>query len=424
MRIAIIGTGIAGNVAAYHLAKEHDIDVYEANSYIGGHTHTHQIEDINKILNIDTGFIVFNYKTYPEFTRLLETLDVPVQPSQMSFSVKNEVTGLEYNGTTLNTLFAQRRNLLRPAFYRMIKDIMRFNKEAPLLLTQGDQKLTLEKYLQENRYHSDFIEQYIIPMGSAIWSADPVVLRQMPAKFFIQFFSNHGMLSVNDRPQWYVIKGGSNQYLKKLTASYADKVRLNSPVISIKRYSTHVDVTAFNCETERYDAVFIASHSDQALKMLDDADTTEQQVLSAINYQRNEAVLHTDTSLLPKRPLAWAAWNYHVLPTQQNCTTLTYNMNILQSLNASRTYCVTLNHTSAIKESSIIKKLQYEHPVFTSEAVAAQQRQSEINGVRRTYYCGAYWKNGFHEDGVVSALQALQDFKEHQYAQLHIRRAG
>ena len=424
MKIAIIGSGIAGNIAAYHLNKDHDITLLEANNYVGGHTHTHTIEWKDKQYFIDTGFIVFNYHTYPHFTRLLNELQVPVQPSNMSFSVKCENTGLEYNGNNLNSLFAQRRNLLRPSFHRMIRDILRFNRHAPSLLETCDDTLSLGAYLKQQAYCKEFIEHYIIPMGAAIWSTDPQKMQDFPAYNFVRFFHNHGLLNVSDRPTWYVIKGGSNQYVKKLIQPFRDRIRLNSPIASIRRFSTHVEITPRNQPAENFDAVFIASHSDQALAMLTDATQQEQEILGAIPYQENTAVLHTDRTLLPKRRLAWAAWNYHLLPQQASHVALTYNMNILQGLNAPDQFCVTLNNDDAIDESRIIKRMRYHHPVFTPKGMMAQQRQQEINGVNRTYFCGAYWRYGFHEDGVVSALNAIKHFNEHQYEQLHLRRAS
>lgn len=424
MKIAIIGTGIAGNVAAYHLCKEHNITVFETNDYVGGHTHTHDIVWQDKHYTVDTGFIVFNYKTYPNFTALLEELDVAVQPSAMSFSVKCEKTGLEYNGTTLNSLFAQRRNLFRPSFYRMIKDILRFNREAPALLASPEADISLGDFLYQGGYSQQFMEQYLIPMGAAIWSADPLQMYQFPARFFIRFFHNHGMLSVDARPQWHVIKGGSQAYVRKLIAPFADRIRTSTAVESVTRYSGYVMVKTKGQEPERFDAVFIASHSDEALRMLTDASVDEKAVLGAIPYQENEAVLHTDHSVLPKRALAWAAWNYHILPQQQDRVALSYDMNILQSIDAPVQFCVTLNNTRAIDPDKIIKRITYYHPVFTPDGVAAQARQADINGVNRTYFCGAYWRFGFHEDGVVSALNALQHFKEQQHAQLSLRRAG
>lgn len=424
MKIAIIGTGIAGNVAAYHLCKDHDITVYEANDYIGGHTHTHDVSWQADNHTIDTGFIVFNYRTYPEFTRLLNELDVAVQPSNMSFSVKCDRTGLEYNGTSLNSLFAQRRNLLRPAFYRMIRDILRFNREAPQLLSESDEQLSLGEYLLRGNYSREFVEHYIIPMGAAIWSSTPEIMHQFPARYFIRFFHNHGMLSVDDRPVWHVIKGGSREYVRKLTRPYRDRIRLRSPVKSIRRYADHVEVSTAGQSPERYDYVFIASHSDQALAMLQDPSPLEKTILGAIPYQDNEAVLHTDTRVLPKHKLAWAAWNYHIPERAQDRVAVTYNMNILQSIRSAEQFCVSLNYTDHIDEQRIIKRMQYTHPVFTPEAVAAQQRQHEINGPLRTFYCGAYWRFGFHEDGVISALQALQHFQEQQHEELRLRRAG
>lgn len=424
MKIAIIGTGIAGNVAAFHLCKEHDITVFEANDHVGGHSHTHNIEWNGRHYAVDTGFIVFNYKTYPHFTRLLKELNVAVQPSSMSFSVKCERTGLEYNGNTLNSMFAQRRNLFKPSFYRMIKDILRFNREAPALLETNDASSSLGEFLQRNRYSREFIEQYLVPMGAAIWSADPKQMYEFPAGFFIRFFHNHGLLSVNQRPQWYVISGGSREYVRKLTAPFADRIRTRAPVELITRRATHVNIKVRGAEVEKFDQVFIATHSDQALHMLGDASTTERDILGAIPYQHNEAVLHTDVNILPKRQLAWAAWNYHLLRNEQERVPVTYNMNILQGLSATDQFCVTLNNSAAINPDKIIKRISYDHPVFTPQGLFAQKRQHEINGVNRTYFCGAYWRYGFHEDGVVSALNAIDHFQETYHAQLSLRRTG
>lgn len=424
MKIAVIGSGIAGNVAAYHLCKEHDITVFESNDYVGGHTHTHDITHKGKQYRIDTGFIVFNYKTYPNFIRLLEELEVEVQPSDMSFSVKSEKNGLEYNGTTLNTLFAQRSNLLRPSFYAMIRDILRFNRESLQLLSSDNDDISLGDFLRDGQYSQQFINHYLIPMGAAIWSADPAQMYDFPARFFVRFFYNHGMLSVDDRPLWHVIKNGSNSYVEKLVAPFRERIRTRSRIESITRHPNYVSVRARGYDVEKFDAVFIASHSDQALRMLTDASPAEREILGAIPYQSNEAVLHTDHRVLPKRRLAWAAWNYHLLAQAQDRVALTYNMNILQSINAPVEFCVTLNNSRAIDPNKIIKRINYDHPMFTPAGVQAQHRQGEINGVNRTYYCGAYWRFGFHEDGVVSALNALKHFRERQNAELLIRRAS
>ena len=414
MKIAIIGTGIAGNYAAYRLAPHHDITVFESNSRIGGHTNTLTIREPGRKLSIDTGFIVFNDATYPNFIALLDELGVASQPSDMGFSVSSADGGIEYNGSSLNSLFAQRSNLLKPSFYRMLADILRFNREAPAVLDSGGPEWTLGEYLQRNRYTQNFVDHYIVPMGSAIWSATAERMRNMPVKFFVRFFQNHGLLSVNDRPQWRVIQGGSACYVDKLVAQHRHRIRLDTPVREVRRCPDYVEVKAEGCEAERFDHVFLACHSDQALAMLADPTPVEREVLGAIAYQRNEAALHTDTSLMPRRRRAWAAWNYHLPGSDMGAdgaVTLTYNMNILQSLEASREYCVTLNNTHSIDPEKILKVIQYSHPVFTERAVAAQQRHREVNGLR-SYYCGAYWRYGFHEDGVVSAMEALSHFEQ------------
>jgi len=424
MRIAVIGAGIAGNVAAYHLAREHEVTVFEAGSHLGGHTHTHEVEQAGRRYSVDTGFIVFNDWTYPNFIRLLDELEVASQPSDMGFSVRDERSGLEYNGSTLNTLFAQRRNLVRPSFWRMLADILRFNREAPVLLAQPGDDLPLGDYLARNGYSRGFVEHYIVPMGAAIWSTDPQNMVAFPARYFIRFFHNHGLLSVDDRPQWRVIRGGSARYVEPLTAPFRDRVRLRTPVQSVRRLAGQVYVKARGHDVERFDAAFLACHSDQALAMLADATPLEREVLGAIRYQENEAVLHTDASLMPRARRAWAAWNYHVLPETCGRVALTYNMNILQSLDAPEPFLVTLNCSDAIDPARIVKRIRYEHPLYTREGVAAQARQQEINGPLNTYFCGAYWRFGFHEDGVVSALAALDHFRQRSHAQRALSRAG
>ena len=425
MKIAVIGTGIAGNVAAYHLAKEHEITVFEAAGYVGGHTNTVDVDYRRQSYAVDTGFIVFNDWTYPEFIGLMDELGVASQASSMSFSVSCEKTGFEYNGTTRNALFAQRSNLLRPSFYRMIGDILRFNREAPALLAGDDENTTLGEYLDAGGYTRRFVDHYIVPMGAAIWSADPQGLKDMPVRFFVQFFHNHGMLNIKNRPTWRVVKGGSARYVEKLVAGHRDRIRLNCPVQSIRRRPDGVEIVSAQGHTELFDQVFMACHSDQALALLSDATPLEREVLGAIPYQENEAVLHTDESLMPRRRLAWAAWNYHLLEREQDRVALTYNMNILQNIDAPCQFCVTLNNTQAIDPKKVIRTITYDHPVLTREGVAAQHRHAEVNGVNRTYFCGAYWRNGFHEDGVVSALKALEHFDDCTANQeLHLRRAS
>jgi len=425
MKIAVIGTGIAGNLVARRLCQEHDITVYEANDHIGGHTHTHQIELEGKSVAVDSGFIVFNRKTYPNFVALLKELGVAEQRSDMSFSVRCDRTGLEYNGTTINSLFAQRSNLFNPRFHRMIRDILRFNKQARRLLSLKRDSLTLGDYLKLQGYSREFTDQYLLPMGAAIWSSDPELMYDFPAAYFVRFFDNHGMLSVNDRPSWYVVKGGSNKYVRELVAPFRSRIRLRSPVQEIWRQPDCVVIKSAGAPKEYFDHVFIATHSDQALRLLRDSTLQEREVLGAIKYQRNDVVMHTDESLLPRKRRAWAAWNYHVPDRTTHGVTVTYNMNILQSLPLRQQVCVTLNGNQQIDPQKVITRLEYDHPIFTPEAIAAQQRHSEINGVKRTYYCGAYWRFGFHEDGVVSALNALDDFdKRSRHAELSLPRAS
>jgi predicted NAD/FAD-binding protein len=320
-------------------------------------------------------------------------------------------------------LFAQRRNLLRPSFYHFIREILRFNREAPELLDAVDE-IALGDYLDSCGYSRAFIDNYLMPMGAAIWSTDPARMLGFPARFFVRFFHNHGMLSVDARPQWRAIRGGSARYVEKLVAPFRHRIRLNTPVESVSRTPARVTVKARDAAPEHFDYVFFACHSDQALRLLTDATATERGVLGAIPYQRNEVVLHTDTSLLPRSKRAWAAWNYHVAPEPGAPCALTYNMNILQRLESKRTFCVTLNCTDAIAPEKIIKRLAYDHPLYTPAGVAAQQRQHEINGVNRSFYCGAYWRNGFHEDGVVSALNALKQFENTVHAQRDLSRVA
>jgi predicted NAD/FAD-binding protein len=414
MRIAIIGTGISGMLAAYLLHRDHEITVFEAADYIGGHTNTIHVRLDGLTYAVDTGFVVFNDWTYPNFIQLLTQLGVESQASDMSFSVTCERTGLEYNGTSLNTLFAQRRNLLRPSFYRMIRDILRFNRESLSLLDQPEPGPSLGLYLEAQRYSREFIGHYIVPMGAAIWSASHETMWRFPARYLVEFFKNHGMLSVDERPTWRVIKGGSQQYAEKLVAPFRNRIHLNSPVESMGRFPDYVEIRSKmdgrDYRALQFDHVIIATHSDQALSMLADPSPTEKEVLGAIRYQENEAVLHTDTSLLPRRKLAWAAWNYHLLGAQPDRAVLTYHMNKLQGLSAPCEFCVTLNHTQAINPATILRRITYHHPVYSPEAVAAQKRHGEINGVNRTSYCGAYWGYGFHEDGVKSALAVCRSF--------------
>ena len=424
MRIAIVGTGIAGNVAAHKLREEFDITVFEAGSYVGGHTNTVDVYENGRQLAVDTGFIVFNDHTYPNFIRLLDDIGQESQPSDMSFSVRAEGGKLEYGSTSLGALFAQRRNIVRPSFHRMIRDILRFNKTAIPSASHCGESYALGEFLFENQYSHEFVDHYLVPMAAAIWSAEPVKILDMPVSFLVRFFANHGLLQLNDRPEWRVIKGGSRQYVNKLVEGHRDRIRLNSPVQSVRRIDDRVEIETADAGRELFDYVFLACHSDQALALLKDASDVERDVLGAIRYQSNEAILHTDESLMPERRNIWSSWNYHIPDDPARHVAVTYNMNILQSLDAEKQYLVTLNNDRHIDPQKIIRRVQYEHPIYSREAVAAQARQAEVNA-ERTFFCGAYWRNGFHEDGVVSALNALNHFDERRtHGQLHLRRAS
>lgn len=424
MKVAIIGTGIAGNVVACKLREQHELTVFESAAHVGGHTNTVDVFEDGRRYAVDTGFIVFNDRTYPNFIRLLGEIGQESQPSEMSFSVQAAGDGIEYSGSSLNALFAQRRNIVRPPFYRMIRDILRFNKTALQDIEQLDESADLGCYLSENRYGHEFVDHYLFPMAAAIWSAQPVSVLDMPAKFLVRFFANHGLLQISDRPVWRVVKGGSRQYVNKLVAGHRDRIRLNSPVRSIRRVDDRVEIHSATGGREIFDYVFVGCHSDQALSMIEDATPAEREVLGAIGYQTNEAILHTDESLMPTRRRAWAAWNYHIPQDSTRHVAVTYNMNILQGLVAEKQYLVTLNNDQRIDPGKIIRRVKYEHPVYSRESVLAQQRQADIN-CDRTFFCGAYWRNGFHEDGVVSALNAIGHFEERlSHGKLHLRRAS
>ena len=411
MKVAIIGAGIAGLTVAYRLRNTHDVQVFEAQPHIGGHTHTHDVTLQGATYRVDTGFIVYNDRTYPNFITLLRDLGVASQPTEMSFSMRHEGTGLEYCGTNLNGVFAQRMNLLRPSFHGMLRDILRFNREAPTLLDCPAPGPTLGEYLEQQRYGAAFIDNYLAPMGAAIWSSPSARIYDFPARAFVQFFANHGLLSLTNRPQWYVLRGGSSSYVDRLVAALPNAPITNAPVTRVRRTADAAWVQVRGEAEARFDAVVLACHSDQALAMLDAPSKDERDVLGAIPYQKNEVTLHTDTRLMPKNRRAWASWNYCVNVPASDRATVTYDMNRLQSLTAPETFCVTLNQRAAIDPNKVIKVLHYDHPVFTAATLAAQQRRAVISGVNRTFFCGAYWRFGFHEDGVVSAqhvIEALQ----------------
>jgi predicted NAD/FAD-binding protein len=408
MKIAIIGSGISGMTAAYLLHGEHDIEVFEAGDYIGGHTHSIDVKRNREDYAVDTGFIVFNRVTYPNFCKLIDRLGVGSQPTEMTFSVKCERTRLEYSPHTLNTFFIQRKNILSPSFYRMILDILRLRKALNHLI-EGDEELAIGRYLSQQGYSEGFIRHFIVPLGSSLWSADPVRFMEFPLRTFVRFFKNHGFLDIRNPFQWLVIKDGSRQYVEKLVSPYRSRVRLNSPVQSVSRSKEYVELKLRDT-SKRFDHVVIAAHSDQALALLSDPSPAEREVLGAIPYQENLAVLHTDTSLLPVRKQIWSGWNYHIPQQETGRAVLTYDMNILQSIKSQDEFCVTLNRPGNIDRDKEIGRFLYHHPVFTKDAPAAQKRHREISGKNRTHYCGAYWGYGFHEDGVNSALAACTYF--------------
>jgi predicted NAD/FAD-binding protein len=409
VKIAIVGSGISGLVAAHLLHPRHEICVYEASDRIGGHTHTVDVEFSGERHAIDTGFIVYNESTYPNFVRLLEKLGVETQPSEMSFGLSCERTGLEWGSRGLRSLFAQPANLLRPSFHRMLRDFLRFNREAPQLLDQPSEKTTLGDYLQGAGYSEAFIDRYVVPMGAAIWSAGPRQFLEIPAVTFIRFFQNHGMLETNPSLPWRVICGGSARYVEKLVAPFRDRIRVACPVRSVRRCADRVQILS-GAGLDDFDHVIFATHSDQALGLIEDLSELERAVLGSISYQRNDVALHTDTALLPRNRRAWASWNYRVPLRSQDRALLTYDMTRLQSLPSRHRFLVTLNGDDRIDPAKILRRFVYHHPVFNGDAIASQKYHAKISGPSRTHFCGAYWGYGFHEDGVKSAIEACAPF--------------
>lgn len=406
MRVAIVGTGVSGLVTAYLIRSRAEVTVFEARARVGGHVNTVEVEGAGgRPLAVDTGFIVYNERNYPLFHRLLGRLGIETQPSDMSFSVRCDPTGLEYNGSTIGQLFSRRRNLLDPGFYRMLHDIVRFNREAVPAIENGAGAATLGEYIRTAGYSDRLAEHYLLPMGSALWSVPRSRVLEMPAAFFVRFFRNHGMLTIDDRPEWRVVRGGSSRYVEALLAPLPDRIRTSTPVRRVERRSDHVRV-----DGERFDHVVLACHSDQALSILAPATPREREILGSLPYQPNDVVLHTDTTVLPRTRRAWGSWNYRVRGDEDAPATVTYNMNMLQTIPGPETYCVTLNATEEIDPGKILYRTRYAHPVYTADGFAAQNRHAEISGRRRTHYCGAYWGFGFHEDGVRSAVRVAERF--------------
>lgn len=411
MRIAIIGTGIAGLVSAHLLHRDHELTIFEAADWIGGHTHTVPAETSEGRFEVDTGFIVFNDERYPGFTKLLRELGVPSRASDMSFSVRCDRSGLEYKPSTLGGLLAQPANLFSPRFLRMLSEVRRFRRDALTLLADDADEPTLGEFLTTHAYSGDFREQFLVPMAAAIWSANPRALDGFPARTLVSFFHNHRFLDVTGQPRWRTVVNGSHSYVRALVKPFQDRVRLRAPVVAVTRKLDAVEVLSpAMAGIERFDRVILATHSDQALAMLTDPSDREREILGALRFQANDVVLHQDQSLMPKRRRAWASWNYHVPRDPAAVATLTYDMNLLQGLDSKRHFLVTLNQTGAVDPTLRHARFTYHHPVLDLAGLRAQRRHAEIDGVNRTHYCGAYWGCGFHEDGVESALAVTRQF--------------
>ncbi|WP_417664702.1 NAD(P)/FAD-dependent oxidoreductase [Pseudidiomarina donghaiensis] len=412
MKIAIIGSGIAGLTSAYLLHKNHDVTVFEKNDYVGGHTHTVAVEVHGQTYNVDTGFIVFNDRTYPKFRALMREIGVTWQDTEMSFSVRDPDTGLEYNGHNLNTLFAQRKNLFSPRFHRLIRGILKFNKAAKKAHQSGANldEVTLGEFLREQQISSLVSDFYLLPMVAAIWSASLQEAEAFPLGFFLRFFENHGLLNVADRPQWATIDGGSSAYIKPLTQGFAERIHTQTKIKAVHRREHaegNILIEFEDGPSQAFDEVIFACHSDEALALLAKPTAAEKAVLGAIPYQMNDVVLHTDVRLLPRNKRAWASWNYLLHnddAARTRPSSVSYNMNILQRLDASEVFCVTLNNTTAIQPDKILRSFKYAHPVYSLESMRARAQREEICGLNHTHFCGAYWYNGFHEDGVRSAV--------------------
>ena len=410
-RIAIIGSGISGLTTAYLLHKSHEITLFEANDYIGGHTHTVKVSQGEQSYDIDTGFIVCNDRNYPNFLKLMDKLNIAMQPTEMSFSVRNNPLGLEYNGHNLNTLFSQRRNLLRPKFYRLIRDILYFNEAAKKAIEEGiAENITLDTFVNQQSLSDIFKNNYLLPMAAAIWSCSMEQASEFPLQFFLKFFLNHGLLDIKNRPQWYAVKGGSKAYIDPMISGFKDQIRLSTPVNSVVRDDSWIEVNHATGK-ETFDQLVFACHSDQALDLLKNASIEEKAILGELLYQQNDVILHSDASLMPKKSLSWASWNFLAGEQEHNDPTLvTYCMNILQGIASDQPFLVSLNARHKIDPEKIIGEYDYTHPVYSVAGMKAQSRRNEISGVGRIHYCGAYWYNGFHEDGVRSALDIGEKF--------------
>ena len=407
MKVAVVGGGIAGIAAAVHLVGEADVTLFDAGPTLGGHAHTVDVDVDGEHHALDIGFMVFNDRTYPTFTGLLERWGIGWQPSTMSFGVSCEVTGIEYAGTGLSSLFAQRSTLVSPGHWRMLADIVRFGRAGRTLLASGDRTTPIGTVLADDRWSDGFVDRYLLPLGSAIWSCSPDDFAAFPAAALCGFLDNHGLLSFADRPRWRTVAGGSARYTDAAARELGPAVRTATPVTVVRREPDHVVVRTARGE-ERFDQVVMALHADDALDVLVDATPDEKEVLGAFPYAPNDVVLHTDRRLLPRERRAWASWNYRRPLHASGAVEVTYHLNRLQRIESAHEFCVTLNRTDAIDPRRVLWQGVLRHPVYSAESFAAQDRHGEISGRHRVHYCGAYWGWGFHEDGAASGARAAR----------------
>ena len=413
MDIAVIGGGISGLSAAYYLGNSHRVTLYEKNDYVGGHTNTIMVDDLGTKIPVDTGFIVLNDRNYPLFRHLLAELKITYQPTDMSFGVKCPDDGLEYSGNGLNGFFAQRKNLFSWKHYGVLKSIIRFNRVASDMTDLQLTGLSVEDFFRQNKFPERFVWKYLVPMGAAIWSCPFKQFMNFPMRFVVEFFRNHGLLTLHNRPQWFVINNGSRSYVQAILSSNRFQFHTDSKVKRIQRRENGVQVLMAEGPPLDFDHVIVASHADQSLALLgDEATETEKEILESFSYQKNNAILHTDTSILPSNRRAWASWNYLVSRNCSENAVVTYNMNILQGIQSDTTYCVTLNAEELIDPNKVIRKIIYHHPVFNEDRDRMQARQNEIINTGSLSFCGAYWGNGFHEDGVRSALNVVKQMQD------------
>ncbi len=406
-RIAVIGAGVAGLSSAWILSRHHDVLLFEKNDYLGGHSHTIEVDTPEGPVGVDTGFVVFNYRNYPRLTRLFQCLGVESQTTDMSFSASIDHGRIEYAGSNLDTLFGQRRNLLRPSHWCMVKDILRFNREAKQALATGAaQGLSLGDYLLRGGYGAALCHRYLLPMAAAIWSCPAPTMLEFPAASFLRFFENHGLLNLADRPQWRTVCGGSQQYVRRMWHSLAPHVHVAEAATKVVRGGDKVSVYTERGAHHDFDEVVLACHADEALKLLEQPKRMESEILGSFCYQENRAILHSDRALMPVRPRVWSSWNYLATSRagETNAVSVSYWMNRLQRLPGERQFFVSLNPLTDPRSETVVAEMTYHHPVFDEQAVAAQRRLSEIQGEHRVWFCGSYAGYGFHEDALRSAL--------------------